>query len=100
MLMKAPSTQRFWACIGCISQQPGLHNWVHAVNGTGERIAVLVDGPHRYSTNTYAPGGRTIAQHRLLAAPGWAVIHVPGYVWAKLSNAVRGAWLLQARCRF
>ena len=68
---------------------------------TGELIAIEVDrlSSGNFSTNTYAPGGHIIAQHRLLMARGWAVIHVPLYIWARLDNAVRGAWLLQARCR-
>lgn len=70
------------------------------VRETGELIAIEVEGPHRFSNNTHVPGGSIIAQHRLLVARGWAVIHVPHYMWAKLDNAVRGAWLLQARCHF
>ena len=66
---------------------------------TGELIAIEVEGPHEFLNNAFAPRGRIIAKHRLLVARGWAVIHVPYYMWAKLDNAVRGAWLLQARCR-
>lgn len=73
-------------------------NWLRGcVHGTGERIALQMDRPSEYSFNTYAPSGPTIAQHRLLMARGWAVIRVPGYMWMKLDDAVRGAWLLQAR---
>ena len=76
--------------------------WPHGcVHETGELIAIEVDRLSfgNFSNNTYAPGGRISAQHRLLVARGWAVIHVPRYMWAKLDNAVRGAWLLQAQCR-
>ena len=65
--------------------------------GTGELVAVEVHGRHQFSANTRAPAGRIIARHRLLVARGWAVIHVPGYMWGALDDAVRGAWLLQAR---
>ena len=37
--------------------------------------------------------------NRLLMARGWAVIHVPLYIWDRLNDAVRSAWLLQARRR-
>ena len=71
------------------------------VRETGELIAIEVDrlSSGNFSTNTYAPGGHIIAQHRLLMARGWAVIHVPLYMWDRLSDAVRSAWLLQARRR-
>ena len=38
-----------------------------------------------------------LVRRRLLAARGWAVISVPYYVWDRLNDDGRGAWLLQAR---
>ena len=67
---------------------------------TGEQIALEVNGQHDFSNNTRVPTGSLISRHRLLMARGWAVIHVPIYLWAELTDAVRGAWLLQARHRF
>ena len=67
------------------------------MHGAGEQIALQVDRPDKFSFNTSAPSGPTIVRHRLLMARGWAVTHVPGSMWAKLDDAVRGAWLLQAR---
>ena len=63
----------------------------------GKRIALEVDGPSHFAANTLAPGGAMLARHRLLAARGWAVISVPYYVWERLSEAGRNAWLMQAR---
>ena len=67
------------------------------VGRAGERIALEADGPYHFAANTLAPGGAVLARHRLLAARGWAVISVPGYVWKELEDAGRGAWLMQAR---
>ena len=67
------------------------------VGRAGERIALEADGPYHFAANTLAPGGAMLARHRLLAARGWAVISVPGYVWKELEDAGRGAWLMQAR---
>ena len=76
------------------------YSWPHGcVRETGELIAIEVDSAQSFSNNTYAPGGHIIAQHRLLVARGWEVIHVPQHMWDRLDNAVRGAWLLQARRR-
>ena len=67
------------------------------VGWAGERIALEADGPSHFAANTLAPGGAMLARRRLLAARGWAVISVPYYVWEKLNNDGRGAWLMQAR---
>ena len=79
-------------------QAPRLIAWL--CHGTGERIAIEVDGAHKFSSNTHAPGGSIIAHHRLLVARGWAVIHVPSYVWGALDSSGRRAWLLRARSCF
>ena len=63
----------------------------------GECIALEVDGPHHFTANKRTLGGGTAARHRLLNAAGWAVVSVPYFLWAALSDDVRGAWLLQAR---
>lgn len=67
------------------------------INRAGERIALEVDGPSHFAANTLAPGGAMLARHRLLAARGWVVISVPYYIWNRLNDAGRGAWLMQAR---
>ena len=63
----------------------------------GERIALEADGPYHFTANTLAPNHRLIMRHRLLAARGWLLISVPSYLWQRLNDAGRGAWLLQAR---
>lgn len=84
--------------MGCAGKQPRLGDGLHGcVHGTGELIAIEVHGRHQFTSNTRAPTGRILARHRLLVARGWAVTHVPSYVWGMLDDAVRGAWLLQAR---
>ena len=65
--------------------------------GAGERIALEADGLSQFTTNTLAPCHRLITRHRLLAARGWLLISVPCYLWQRLNDAGRGAWLLQAR---
>ena len=63
----------------------------------GERIALEADGPFQFTANTLAPCHRLITRHRLLAARGWLLISMPSYLWQRLNDAGRGAWLLQAR---
>ena len=67
----------------------------------GERIALAADGQGRFFANSHVPTGNMIVRRRLLAARGWAVLSVPYYLWAELSEDLRRAWLLQARgiCR-
>ena len=63
----------------------------------GERIALEANGLSHFTTNTLAPCHRLITRHRLQTARGWLLISVPCYLWQRLNDAGRGAWLLQAR---
>ena len=67
----------------------------------GGRIALAAEGQGRFFANSHLPTGNMIVRHRLLAARGWAVLSVPYYLWAELSEDLRRAWLFQARgtCR-
>lgn len=49
-------------------------------------IALEVDGPYHYTTNTLHPTGRELARNRLLKARGWTVVVVPAHEWGADSS--------------
>jgi very-short-patch-repair endonuclease len=45
------------------------------------RIAIEVDGPSHFTTNTLEPLGHTRLRDRLLSAMGWQVVSIPFFEW-------------------
>jgi hypothetical protein len=50
------------------------------------RIAIEVDGPSHFTTNTLEPMGHTLLRDRLLSAMGWHVVSIPFFDWNDLRN--------------
>ena len=50
------------------------------------RIALEVDGPSHFTTNTLEPLGHTRLRDRLLCAMGWHVVSIPFFDWDKLHH--------------
>ncbi|GAB4822437.1 hypothetical protein N2152v2_009483 [Parachlorella kessleri] len=59
----------------------------------GERIALEVDGPHHFTSNTFQPLGEMYARRSLLEARGWRVVSLPFYHWSGASEEQRQALL-------
>ena len=80
----------------CLSAMGIVHNTEHwcehsehsvdiAIDVSGQRTAVEVDGPSHFLHNGQ-PNGRTQLRNRCLAAHGWRVVVVPFYAWDALGT--------------
>lgn len=49
--------------------------------GAGTRVAVEVDGPYHYASNSEKALGHTIVRRRVLRACGWRVVSIPFFEW-------------------
>mmetsp|Transcript_13062 Transcript_13062/g.16752 ORF Transcript_13062/g.16752 Transcript_13062/m.16752 type:complete len:270 (+) Transcript_13062:86-895(+) len=63
------------------------------------KVAVEVDGPSHFSTNTQEFLGPAIMKHRHLRQDGWKVISVPSHEWQELSGALNRRKYLEAKIR-
>ncbi len=52
----------------------------------GRRIALELDGPSHFTTNTLEPLGHTRLRDRLLSAMGWRVVSIPFCEWDRLQR--------------
>ncbi|CAG9465764.1 unnamed protein product [Pedinophyceae sp. YPF-701] len=59
-----------------------------------KRVAIEVDGPSHFCTNTRTPTGPTLMKRRLLRALGWSLVPVTIYEWQRLrSDKAKRRWL-------
>ena len=77
------------------SFSPWLYFLRSLVLGADEFIAIEVDGPHHFTTNTLSPLGEMLARRRLLESRGWEVISVPFFKWSKQPASSQKDYLLQ-----
>jgi hypothetical protein len=61
----------------------------------GRRIALELDGPSHFTTNTLEPLGHIRMRGRLLSAMGWHVVSIPCFEWSRLRQPFeRDAYVL------
>ncbi len=68
----------------------GLFSVDIAILGSSKKVAIEVDGPAHFTSNTLEPMGPSLLRLRLLRALGWHVVSVPFYEWCQLENSKRG----------
>ena len=62
------------------------------------QVAIEVDGPLHFTSNTLQPMGTSLLRLRLLRALGWKVLSVPFYEWCQLEDGKHGKVCSGRRC--
>ena len=57
---------------------------IYVVTPEGRKVAIEVDGPHHFTSNTNQPLGHHVLRRRLMAAMGWDIISVPYFTWMEM----------------
>ncbi|BDA44072.1 probable RAP domain-containing protein, chloroplastic at C-terminar half [Coccomyxa sp. Obi] len=60
--------------------------WSVDIGFLDHQLAIEVDGPSHFTSNTLRPLGPTLLKRRLLAGRGWEVVSVPYFHWNALQS--------------
>jgi len=81
--------------IDALIKPSGSNGWE---GGSSLGIAIEVDGPYHYLSNSEMPNGSTLLKRRLLDKLGYRVVSVPHWEWYHQNQVYRVAFLSKLLC--